>query len=98
LNEINATNTGAILRVLQRSKSPCLLVLRGYPRGLASSRQKPFAVRIYNSRNVDIAESVMDERPYWHFLGCYTGDVAEADLAEDIASMIAVKYRVAVNG
>ena len=94
MTEINADNTGAILKALQRHKAPCLLVLRCYPRGLARNPQKPFAVRIYNSRNVDIAESVMDERPYWHFLGCYTGEVEESDLAEDIASMIAVKYRV----
>ena len=98
MNEISADNTRAILKALQRSKSPCLLVLRAYPHGRRGYAHKPFAVRVYSSRSADINETVFAGERNSHFLGCYTGEVTVEDLAEDIAMMIAEKYRATVDG
>ena len=92
MTEINADNTASILRTLRRSKFPSLLVLRGYPRGRPGYAYKPFTVRIYSGKSQDVAETVMHEQPYTHFIGCYDGTVAAADLEADIADMIASKY------
>lgn len=91
---LNAYNTAAILKLLRRSSGASLLVLRGYPRGRPGYTHKPFTVRIYSARSADVAEMVMHEQPYSHFIGCYDGSVAVADLEADIADMIATKYGV----
>jgi hypothetical protein len=92
MTEINADNVPAILKALRRAKLPSLIVLRGYPRGRPGYSHKPFTVRIYSTRSADLAETVMSEQPYSHFIGCYDGTVSVADLEADIADMIASKY------
>ena len=94
MTEISADNPGAILRRLQASVSPSLLVLRAYPRGRPGYRHSPFTVRVYNSRSSDINETVFQGQKHSHFLGCYTGEVTVEDLREDITAMISEKYKV----
>jgi hypothetical protein len=53
-------------------------------------------VRVYGMGSADISETVEHEQPYRHYLGVYTGEVNPGDLADDIAEMIAEKYRVRV--
>jgi hypothetical protein len=92
--EYNANNLASIIRAIKQQGTPKHLCLIGYTAKL--SKQYPFAVRVYGMGSADISETVEHEQPYRHYLGVYTGEVNPGDLADDIAEMIAEKYRVRV--
>jgi len=92
--EFNANSLSSIIRALKRNGTPKHLCLIGYTAKM--SRQYPFAVRVYSMGSADISETIEHEQPYRHYLGVYTGEVNPGDLADDIAEMIAEKYRVRV--
>lgn len=53
-----------------------------------------FLVKLYNTDDQDIVESLMQEQPYRHYLGYFTRDISTDDLRDEINATVWSRYKV----
>lgn len=73
------------------------IVLFGKPKGVRRALNTPrFTIKLYDTEDAEIVETLMEEQPYRHYLGYFTKAISTDDLREEVNDLIWSRYKVAL--